>query len=299
MYKAKKYNNMERKPKISITHYLNKKVKPAPKDEAEFYSESEDKEYLPEYPIYYYITIKRKTIHKPSKISQFLPENLFDKNIEVNGGSLLQDLMKAERNIITKISEIFLTDYEAGKVEGRYCYLFRRGFSAKDEFINGLNSYIEFYTQSLFSLVHRYKTSGVNKYILEKLGKNIDTSMFNPAGDKLNILLDYQTINPRTETEFLKKNVSADLLNAHFLSLYLYECLAVTNIKYGYDLPLIEWIKGDLKNDILTQAESRKERLKQFCGDFGFNKTYFEQYFEPIINKVISIEWQENEKIYW
>ena len=286
---------MERKSKISVTHYLNKKVKPLPKNKAEFYNESKDKEYLPEYPIYYYITIKRKTIHKPSVIHTYLPDNLFEKNIQVSQG-FLQDLIKAERNIITKIADIFLTDYEAGRVEKRYRYLFGRGFNAKDEFINGLNSYIAFYTQCLYSLASGYSRKEIKDFMLNRMLKDIDTSMLDDSNRLRITYNDDNVFDWGKKLEFYKGNLNDDNLNGYFLECLLRECLAVTSLKYGYDLPLIEWIKGDLKNDILGEAEKSRERLGQIWGNFGFNKAYFDKHFEPIINKIITVEYQDKYK---
>jgi len=278
--------------KISVKHYLNKKIKAS---EEPFFGDE------PEYPVYYYITVNRKTIHKPSHIHVYLSDKLFETGVTPFGiGTNTNELMKTEARMITKACELFLEDHEAGRVEKRYRLLFRRGFAAKDEFINGLNSYIEFYTQSLYYLVSDYARKEIGEYFREKILSAFDVSMIesrklydNDSAAKMPDGL-FGPLIGEEERNFYSKNLDADRLNLYYLEKYLHTCLASTNIKYGYDLPLVEWLYGDLKKTILDTLANKEKagKLKQLYGDFGFNKKYFEQHFEPIINKVVTLDCQ-------
>jgi hypothetical protein len=278
--------------KISVKHYLNKKVKPS--DDPEF---ADDPEYadLPEYPIYYYITINRKTIHKPSKIHICLNDKLFSKGVTRMGMGNTIELMKYESKMITKACELFLKDYETGKVNSKYILLSRRGFKAKDIFVNGLNSYIEFYTQSIYTLVCDYTRKEINSYLVNKLEKALDLSMCKKgAVSNVEITINTDNLFTNVELEFYRRNLDNERMNLYYLEKCMYNCLAATNMKYGYDLPLVEWLYGDLKDTILNTITRKKEddRLQIFCENSGFNKDYFEKHFEPIINKLVTLEFQ-------
>lgn len=144
--------------KISVKYYLNKGVKP-------IISTNISGEQIELYPIYYYITIRRKTIHKPSRLKFYVAEQSFLEEITYYqrnpyidlfpAGKALKEMIDYEANLIKGIAEIFEKDYTEGNVKVAYQNLAQRGFKSKDEYTNNLNAYIEFYLEPIKSLAHR------------------------------------------------------------------------------------------------------------------------------------------------
>lgn len=146
--------------KISVKYYLNKNVNPV----------YIGRERVEAYPLYYYITVRRKTIHKPSDILIYLPigTNLetgelaeADKigvraSVDMWGGmERVLECIKQESERVIGIVDIFEKDYEAKSVKSAYRMLSNRSFNSKDEYTNDLNAYIEFYREDLESLSTR------------------------------------------------------------------------------------------------------------------------------------------------
>lgn len=162
--------------KISVAYYLNKKVRPK-------FVMSEDGEVeLPAFPLYLYLTTRRKTVHKPSAINMYLVEPLSDfwEITEANETKFYRValMMRYEREMLIGIAEIYDKDFENNQVKTAYRQISSRGFNAKDEYINDLNAYIEFYTEKISDLTARSEKgttealfTGKDKEIRDILGK--------------------------------------------------------------------------------------------------------------------------------
>ncbi|MFI3304798.1 MAG: hypothetical protein SNF68_08675 [Rikenellaceae bacterium] len=275
--------------KISVKHYLNKKVNPIllPGD-------TECKMY----PIYYYITANRKTIHKPSKTGLFVTEIEFEQKKCTDGRNIyFEELLNAEVRTITKICTIFFNDYDNNKVEKRYRYLFERGFSSKDDIVNGINMYIEFYSKSLSSLATKYFDTISNDYITQKATSSFDISMFgnNPDAVKLSITFgDYPDASFVDVTQFYSQNTNSEILNIYYLKMFLFYCYGESQKKYGVDLPLIEWIAGDLENDLIDFLNKKdiRDNLREIFGTFEITTNFYKTNLVPIINELCKLETQ-------
>ncbi len=280
--------------KISVKHYLNKKVKP----------NFENDGVTPEYPIYYYITVNRKTIHKPSNIIDIYSEDMFSKGCDIMGVGNLHDLIRRESNMIAKICEIFISDYDNKCVKTEYQTLFSRGFTSKDEFINGLNSYISYYSQSIYSICIEYTRDKINRYLTQKIENCFDTSMLETSNTfgtppinryrGLGVSVSTENMSSSKRLEFLTKNLDDQHLTLYHIERWLHECLAQTNMKYGYDLPLIEWINGDLQNDVYSIISKKTKSPLQRP-----TKDHYTNTIIPIIDNICSLESQISLRAGW
>lgn len=274
--------------KISVKHYLNKKVKPIIENE----NSTEEKKY----PIYFYITINRKTIHKPSIIVKYFTESEFeDSNFSDNKIGSLREFLRNEVQTITAICEKFSIEYENGKTNDVVRYLTKRGFEAKDEFINGLNSYIAFYSQSIGYYLHLYTEQQIKNCLFEKLEKTFDLSMFDCPQKMVNFSLntdkddDYMT--------FYENNLDRKTLKLYCFREILSELEFLKGGIYGYGLTLIEWINGTAQDYISEninspQLEGRLETMNDMRICLKIDKIYFESDIKQIISEIISPNYQ-------
>lgn len=267
--------------KITVKHYLNKRIK---EDDEPLFCEP------PAYPIYYYITVNRRTINKPSGLALSLDDKTFEKGGIFPGVGNLKEVIKNERDIITKICELFITDYESGNVKTSYRYISSRGFTAKDEFINGLNSYIAFYTQSLFDLVYNYYDQEIPNYLISKLESSLGLSKFDYKYSLLKINITLGSLSSNRMIMFYKTNLDQEHFNLYFTARCLHSCLGSSSMQYGYDLPLIEWTNGDLKSLIFkTLSKKNNTAQEDLFKAQEFNKDFFDSYITPIIDKVCDV----------
>lgn len=155
---------MNRPPKISVKHFLNKKAK----GQSIF-------------PIYYYITIKRRTITKPSCIG-------YSTETDFESGKYNAQINK-EVEELTAICEKFISDFDNGKIERgllEYSTLGyqagkRRGFNSKDDFTNGLNMYIEAYTQPFVDFLNECINAEIICEFVDKFKQRFNCEAFIPT----------------------------------------------------------------------------------------------------------------------
>lgn len=271
---------MARKYKISVKHYLNKKtVKPCLVDGVE------------KYPIYYYITFMRRTIHKPSLIDQFFSEAEFEKY----SNDWLGGLLKSERNEIEKIGNIFLEDYENDCINKKLKFLSNRGFTSKDEFINDFNSYVEFYSKCILDFLEDYIKTQTNLEFTRRLKSFLDFSMI----DEDIIINTWNYINRNLESPkdhiFFIKNLNGDLLKLYYIYL-----------KYYYDenqhfyFELCDW-RND-KNEVINEFVNitmKKNPLDDLFDGFSvnINENDVRNILTPVLNEILTPEYQINKHL--
>jgi hypothetical protein len=284
---------MEKSPKISVMHYLNKKVKPM----LTTYLDSGRQ--ILAYPIYYYITIKRKTIHKPSNIGDYCSENDFNGN----NNPVITD-MKNEVKTITKICELFLSDYERGKGNTQIKLLSNRGFTAKDEFINGLNSYIEYYSTSITFPLDEYIDNKADKYLFEKVLNVLDLSMID--NQIFSFKFGKDVYGYEKKCKFYEKNLDNNLLGLFLLYDILY-CAERSKEnykqKYGGNFPIIEWFTGDLKTEIkkivLKELNNNNFPLNwvQVNRKLNIDENHINEKFIKLLDEILTPEYQIKNKL--
>lgn len=141
--------------KISVTHYLNKRVKPVMEESP---LEGEEGVMLENYPLYYYVTIRRRTIHRASITELMLSER--DSIESIRG-------VQKEAETIKSICAMYLNDLERNKVDKDIIENINP--KTKDRFVAELNAYIKYWTGSvateLWKLFHfEVKPSISKKY---------------------------------------------------------------------------------------------------------------------------------------
>ena len=268
---------MKQFPKISIKHYLNKKLKTGSPEDG--------------YSVYYYITIKRRTIIKPSIVFvDFVKENEFED-------SFTQKLIEREHELITKVCELYLTDLENGKVNKDIKLLADREFNSKDEFVNGLNSYISYYYEKdVLKLLDSYQISTIRETIFERLESVFDLSMFD-IWDKIALEREFNEIFFAKREKFFAKNLQDDTLANYSLSKKLeywllekYNSIRLSIIGYKEIRHKIPSMLQD--NDILANENFD---FQSIVNQLGINEEYIKKKFLPIIDKIINPNYQLSE----
>lgn len=269
---------MARKYKISVKHYLNKKtVKPLIVDGVE------------KYPIYYYITFMRRTIHKPSLMDQYFSEAEFE---EYKGFS---SILETERNEIEKIGNIFLEDYENDRINKKLKFLSNRGFTSKDEFINDFNSYVEFYGKCILDILESYIKERIDFEFTRRLKSFLDFSMI----DEDIIINTWNYINCNLESPkdhiFFVKNLDGDLLKLYYI--YLKDYYDETQHFY---YQLCDWRndKSKVINEFIN-VTMKKNPLDNLLDGFSIsiNENDIKNILTPILNEILTPEYQINKHI--
>lgn len=265
---------MKQYPKISVTHFF-KKLKADPENGC----------------IYYYITIKRRTILKPSLIPYLLNNEQFESGI-------YKEAMKKESDLITKVCELYIDDLENGKVNHDIKDLADRDFKAKDEFTNGLNSYISYYYEKdIRDLLESELKRTAKEAVSKRLETLFDLSMLNKRA-KENIYKTFTQIGDDDQLRFYYKNLKGDDLAVFCLWFNL--CYFIDDEDRGSypHSSIIEYMSG-LRNDLpkillknhITDTiiiEDYKLKIKQL----GIKEDFIKTVFLPIIDKATSPDYQ-------
>lgn len=277
------------KPKINIKHYLNKKLKSGNPEDG--------------YSVYYYITIKRRTILKPSIIG-------IVKEADFESGKYNEETEK-ERNLIKKVAEKYLDDLDNNRVNLQIKDFADRGFNSKDEFVNGLNSYISYYyDKDIISILKDHQKKEIIKAIIRKFEETFD---FSPLKDwdKGLIINAFRQIDNTTRDLFYLKNLKGDDLAIYCLTKNLEEYINQRDI-INKDLSTREYMAA-LRNsgnktlsiieymtelrDILPTVLLKNYTLlsehefRQISKDWRINANYIKEMFLPIIDRIIKPEY--------
>lgn len=283
--------------KISVKYYLNKGVKP-------ILEKSLGGELVELYPLYYYITVRRKTIHKPSKLKFYLTEQSFLDGVVVTDkrvpyielfptGKELQDMIDYETNLIKGIVEIYEKDCTEGSVKVAYQSLAQRGFNSKDEYTNNLNAYIEFYTEPIKYLAYRNALEISRGLFVDSISE-IRKSLGKFAG--IVGIEPTQSIDDKTITFYQEaygyKAVAG--LYAYYI-VALYEANTSNETIRQIGLSVYEWLFGEGKKSVwenvrAEQVKNKKDRNTQLEKILTLTEEEYQSELVSVIDYVCSAE---------
>lgn len=256
--------------KITVKHYLNKRLKP----------EIDDFDKSKYYPLYLTITVQSKNIKRRSNINDFVTEKDFENDFI----SIPETKRRAEyeSNLITRIIKLFLYDIENKKVnKGLISFFDLKGYNSKDDFMNILNAYIDFYSHSIYEAISNFCNDEIEKEVFTKLATVFNLSNQSEAKEIFN----YQS--PLQEVEFIYKNLSRESVEYLVLRERLRSFLAPYNTKTGYDIPLIDWIDNLIQNDLREFLQTYKRPSEYYLKDgFIIDNQLIEKYI-TIIDSVV------------
>ena len=260
--------------KISIKHYLNKNVKPYKAINPQSGEEVE------KYPLYYYITVRRKTIHKPSRIDVYLTEEELELYRSTEGENI-NTWIRNEESEILGIVKMYEEDVESNSVKSVLRLLSSRGFNSKDEYTNNLNAYIDYYGVPIQELVYESAQDKVLE-LCDKKREDIKELLGNYSE-----IVRIQMESPRKAErlrmyEKLFPNEDLRILIADHILEY-----ASTN--KGADISIYAWTLPETKEKLWLEIQSIRARTKV---DYikKLDKIKFFEEIVPVIDKACSTE---------
>lgn len=259
--------------KISIKHYLNKNVKPYKAINPQSGEEVE------KYPLYYYITVRRKTIHKPSRIDVYLTEEELELYRSTEGENI-NTWIRNEESEILGIVKMYEEDVESNSVKSVLRLLSSRGFNSKDEYTNNLNAYIDYYGVPIQELVYE---SAQDK-VLELCDKKRE--------DIKELLGNYSEI-VRIQMESPRKAERLRMYEQLFPNEDLRILIADHILEYasinGDDISIYAWTLPETKEKLWLEIQSIRARTKV---DYikKLDKIKFFEEIVPVIDKACSTE---------
>lgn len=260
--------------KISIKHYLNKNVKPYKAINPQSGEEVE------KYPLYYYITVRRKTIHKPSRIDVYLTEEELELYRSTEGENI-NTWIRNEESEILGIVKMYEEDVESNSVKSVLRLLSSRGFNSKDEYTNNLNAYIDYYGVPIQELVYESAQDKVLE-LCDKKREDIKELLGNYSE-----IVRIQLESPRKEErlrmyEKLFPNEDLRILIADHI-------LEYASISKGGDISIYAWTLPETKEKLWLEIQSIRARTKV---DYikKLDKIKFFEEIVPVIDKACSTE---------
>ncbi|MCQ2301992.1 MAG: hypothetical protein MJZ94_05135 [Bacteroidales bacterium] len=265
---------MKQYPKISVTHFLKK-------------SKGDTEKGI----LYYYITIKRRTILKPSKIPYLLSNEEFENRV-------CKDAMEKERDLIVRVCELYIDDLENGKIKYDIKELADRNFKAKDEFTNGLNSYISYYYEKdIRDLLEDSLERKAKETISKRLEELFDLSMFDKRA-KAKIYKTFKQMETDKQLLFYYKNLKEEDLAVFCLWDNLWYYIGDEDRGYYPHSSIIEYMSG-LRNElpkILMENHITDtiiiEDYEMKINQLGIKEEFIKTVFLPIIDKITTPEYQ-------
>ncbi|WP_434981546.1 hypothetical protein [Daejeonia sp. YH14] len=216
--------------KITVKHYLNKRLKPD--------NNGNDKIY----PLYLSILYDRMSIRTPSAINAIW-EDLTEKDFE--NKKFRKELlfkMKYEINLIERSVKKFIEDENVRQLRKDLGKVYPgKKYRSKNERLNILNTYIDYYTHSIFDVVSNELLKRIRNAVLNKLSNNFnELDLFDEY--KLQDLFYYN--NPVLYNIIVKYNLGKEYELYFIIWSRFHDYLSVQGKKYGYDMPYIDWIEG-------------------------------------------------------
>ncbi len=255
--------------KITVKHYLNNQLK-AEIDGNELY-----------YPLYVSITVSSKNIRRKSKLTDWITVDDFNNNLKQEKETFRR--LNYEADLIYRIVKLYILDNEKETVNYNLMNFFTaKGYNSKDKFINGLNAYIDYYSNSIFDAIEWYCTNEIEKEIYNKV-----SGVFNISTQKdVRDIFQYKSVNG--EIDFIYNNVSKDNIELLVLRERLRSFLAPYSIKTGYDIPLKDWIDGLIQKDLKDFLSTYKRDPEYYLKDnFVIDNQLIEKYIK-LIDSIIN-----------
>lgn len=263
--------------KISVTHYLNKRVKPVIEESTLI---GEEGVMIERYPLYYYITIRRRTIHRASVLSMLLSER---DNLED-----IREIQK-EAQVIKDICAMYLSDLDRGEVNEEVAN--RTEISAKDRFTGELNAYIRHWADSL---EYHYNMC-LESRVLGDIAKKMHNAL-NWEG------ISNEEVRTMAVKPILKRKGEIKLADCKFIEqnttrtgqLMLYAWLLVGYISVNLGESYITRYnieKGTLGSEAWEFIESQRDGIRLSCGLeklATMSREEYEKELLPMIKKIIS-----------
>lgn len=287
--------------KISIKYYLNKNVKPQIQ---KFDVGENDKKYFEEvelYPLYYYITTRRKTIHKPSRISLYVSERNLKYRIHWMYGEHFGDIMDYEAYLITKIVELFDKDYTEGNVKTAFQRITNKSFNSKDDYTNNLNAYIEFYMEAVRDLATReadevtellFKSK--ERELRKKLGKFSHMVKLTPLTINTDRML--ETYEQAFGSSFVTEIYAKYIIQLFMQNVHSLVGMPTAQAMRKIGLTVYEWVFGNGKELVWENLEGERKIKNKNVRDTNLprcltmTRKEYDNEIVPIIDRVCSVE---------
>lgn len=223
--------------KITVKHYLNTQLKPEIEDD------------IKRYPVYISISVNRKFIKRRIKNEYMLSVEEFNSGYDKTTGILAQKKkhLEYEKQLFYRITKLFINEYEKGIVDKDYKYIFyKKGYRSNDEFINLLNSYLDYYSYSTYAVIENYCSKGIEKEIYNILQ---NTFKFKNKEDVFRFFR-YEINTFSNEVDFIYDNLSRKSIELLILKERLRNYLAVSDRETGYDIPYIEFFENTIQHKL-------------------------------------------------
>ncbi|MCG8247941.1 hypothetical protein G1L03_01290 [Tenacibaculum finnmarkense] len=212
---------MNKKSKITVKHYLNKRLK------AYAFPDISN---IIEYRVYISITYNRMNLRIPSEVVYAISEEDFQ-------GNNIAFKLEYEKDLIKRSVEIYQKDEELKKLKKDFYLLYPlKKYRSKNERLNILSSYIDFYKHSIYNVVSDFLYNEIKTKVLNEvkiidlqiIGKHQIDYIFSPDNPNLYELIRSNKLGYKYEVY--------SVLWAIF-----HNYLAEQGRVYGYDMPFIDW----------------------------------------------------------
>lgn len=216
--------------KITVKHFLNTRLKP----------EIEGKVKI--YPLYLSITYDRMNIRTPSQIYNGISTTIKEGDLEKNKvEKQILIKLKYEKDLIERCVIEFEKDEKAKNIKKDYYLLYPlKKYRSKNERLNILNSYIDFYTHSVYDVVIDEIRKKIMLNLLPALNKEIkDFDLLD--SNKIDIL--FRANNTELYKLIKKCKLGTELEQLFITWSRVYDFLFKYAFVYGYDLPFIDWLQ--------------------------------------------------------
>ena len=154
----------------------------------------------------------------------------------------------------------------------------------QNERLNILNSYIDFYTHSIYSVVHDFLKNEIEREILIRINEDLKEIDILDSS-KMKIL--FYPNNPNLYKLIEKLNLGVEYKIYYILWSRFHSYLAEQGNVYCYDMPYIDWIQGKGQTLFIDYLKNFK-REKTDCWNFDFftdeNINLMLQILEKIVN---------------
>ncbi|MFV8335187.1 hypothetical protein ACNQF7_03760 [Flavobacterium sp. RSP29] len=262
--------------KITVKHYLNTRLKPEIDDKVKIY------------PLYLSITYDRMNIRTPSEIYNGIATTIKEGDIEKNKiEKQISFKLKYEKDLIERCVIEFEKDEKAKRIKKDYYLLYPlKKYRSKNERLNILNSYVDFYTHSIYDVVSNFLYNEIKTEILKHLNNGIkEFDLLD--NNKMEILLFPN--NPNLYKLIIKYNLGFKYELYFILWSRLHSFLAEQGVTTGYDMPYLDWIQGKGQIVLKKFVKTYKREVTD-CWDLDFFTNEKIEECIKIIEKIINNE---------